>query len=393
MFDVSAQDTIRLIPCAICSAPFDPSTLPAHVYDPYHNFFKFPDHDSICSSCFAEELAKRNRPPSRDPKNIPFIFKSFERARPSDAVTLAGDFERADSGAGVISERGIYTHRKANSITTISRSASTSRLGSETRSVHHKAESLGSLGSRRDFSNHDLHRRGMSADQIRKSMETLRSRNSHSQRYSPPQLLRSRPPSTRPSTRQQQHHSPPDTLRHSPPTPSTATMTPAQRPSTSQESGTLHSRKSSETTAKSQEPMKRKVSFRHGTPEALAYHPMSPPRPSTDVPLPPVSTEARSGIMRSTSTRSVAPRIEEEPDQSQRAVVEELPKGFWARWRERHMMKKQDRQRRKEIRKERQRLRKRREDAEKGIGLELFCTECRIVVHTQPEWKEGSCCV
>ena len=391
MFNVPVQDSIRFIPCAICTAPFDPATIPAHVYDPYHAFFKFTDHASICPSCFAEELAKWSRPPSRDPNNNHFKFKPFERARPSDAITIAGDFERADSGTGFVSERGIYTHRKANSITTISRSASTSRLGSETRSIHHrKVESQGSLGSHREFRRYELHRRGMSADQIRKSMETLRRRNSELQRYSPPQST-TRPPSTRPSTSQQQRHSPPVTVRNSPPTPSTATMTPVQRSSTSHESGTLHSRKSSETVVKSQEQMKRKVSFRQGTPEAKAYNPMSPPRPLKDVPLPRVSTEATSGIIRVTSTRSVAPRIEEEPNQDRRTVLE-TPRSFHARWKARHMMKKKERQLRKEVRKERQRQRKKREDVEKGIGLDLFCTECRIVVRTQPEWKEGSCC-
>ena len=168
-------------------------------------------------------------------------------------------------------------------------------------------------------------------------------------------------------------------------------MTPAQRSSTSHESGTLHSRKSSETVVKSQEQMKRKVSFRQGTPEAKAYNPMSPPRPLKDVPLPTAPVEVRSGIMRNTSTRSVTPRIEEDVSQDRR-VVDETTLGFYARWKARHKMRQKERQIRKDARKERQRQRKKREDIEKGIGLDLFCTECRIVVRTQPEWKEGSCC-
>src|ERR1700759_450623 len=70
---------VALIPCSICSALFDPATLPAHVYDPYRTFFSFSDHATLCPSCFAEELARRTRPPSSNPSPMPPVQLGDER--------------------------------------------------------------------------------------------------------------------------------------------------------------------------------------------------------------------------------------------------------------------------------------------------------------------------
>jgi hypothetical protein len=407
MYNAPSTDIIRLIPCANCTAPFDPSTLPAHVYDPYNAFFIFPYHSSICHSCFAEELAQRTRPPSRDTRTSG-QRKSLERPSTSSDVVIrlsgsqlgeAEAFERSDSGAAFGSEagQGIYSHRKTGSITTISRSASTSRLGTYQR----PRSSMSSLpvSRRNSRSQPDLHRRGMSVDQIRKSMEApVRTpRASPPQRYSPPTSSQPIPeiwqsqstalPSTRPST---SRYSPQEmtatSVRYSPPTPSSATMG-TQRPSTGHDSATLHGRKSTDTKesreARKDDMVRRKVSFRQGTPVPKAYHPMAPPLASS---LP--AGNDMSGI----PLDNIIGRQSYEPEVAE-AASDTAPNGFLGRWRIRRKEKREERARQKAVREERAEAKRVRDNAEKGIGVDIFCPSCRIVVPTVPDWTDGTCCV
>jgi hypothetical protein len=405
MYNAPSTETIRLIPCANCTAPFDPSTLPAHVYDPYNAFFTFPDHSSICHSCFAEELAKRTRPPSSDAQ-ASNQRRSLERPNTGSDVIIrlsgsqlgeAEAFERSDSGAAFGSEagsrQGIYSHRKTGSITTISRSASTSRLGTHQR----PRSSMSSLpASRRNSrSQPDLHRRGMSVDQIRKSMEApVRAPRTS---YSPPMASQPIPeswqshsvaaPSTRPSTAR---YSPQEitatSIRYSPPTPSSATMG-TQRPSTGHDSATLHGRKSTDTKesreARKDDMVRRKVSFRQGTPVPKAYHPMAPPLASSlpsGEPMPEIPLEHMIG------RQSYEPEVAEQASETPST-------GLLGRWRARRKEKREERAKQKAVREERAQAKRIRDDAEKGIGVEIFCPSCRIVVRTVPDWTDGTCCV
>lgn len=138
--------------------------------------------------------------------------------------------------------------------------------------------------------------------------------------------------------------------------------------------------------------VKRKVSFRQGTPVAKAYHPMAPPV-ETNIPLEP-DVILRSFSLERSSYRADggAGDIEMQEFNEEDEEIEE-PGGWYAKWKKRRLLKKEEKQKREAVRKDRQRIRKRREDAEKGIGLELFCPTCRIVVRTTPEWKDGTCCV
>jgi hypothetical protein len=407
MFDPPVEEVINLLPCAICSAPFDPATLPSHVYDPYQTFLLFTHHSSICPSCFAEELAKRTRP---DPDTFGQVSERPVTQQTYRAI-ISG---RHDSAATVISQHRTF-HKKSSSIATIPRSASTP-IESDARSAHRKSNSVSTFsrsGSQRETRSHDMLRSQNSMRESRSSHETSRHRPSTSigrpststgfssttsQKTSPELPQRSQGPSPeipRRSTSRGQSH------------------TQSQRPSPdlsrpSQERPMSRNRPSSEAPRKSAEGMRRKVSFRQGAPIPQSFNPHSPPYhtsqrvpplpeqhtptqipPQYDVPLSPPEPESAPAPNRLPAMLGM---------HHPHSVVQDITslpssKLSWSSWRIRRRQEREAREQRWQAKKEQQSLRKMREEKEKGIGLDLFCPQCQVVVRTTPKWRDGSCCV
>ncbi|KAF2667161.1 hypothetical protein BT63DRAFT_331236 [Microthyrium microscopicum] len=378
MFNQPVEEVVQLLPCVICSAPFDPSTLPSHVYDPYQTFLLFTHHSSICPSCFAEELAKRTQPhPTSGQSSRPMKMNYESPIYDHDMMA------RNDSTTTFVSEHASM-HRKASSISTIPRSASTP-IGSETRSVHRKASSVTTFsrpGSQREYKSADPLRRQPSINHSRKSQETYRARpststgyNSTSSQKNSPELLQ----------RSQSQRASPDL----------SVPNQLDRPASRATSALEPPRKSGDN-------VRRKVSFRHNTPTAI-YNPLSPLRPPTPT-VPPLPEQLmvmpRTPDVPPPSSASGAPappaiRLSPEPRPRASNRRQESPPSStisWTSWRTRRQQEKDAREQRWQLRKEKQRQRKEREDADKGIGLYLFCPECRVVVKTTPKWKNGSCC-
>jgi hypothetical protein len=495
--DISSAN---LVPCSICSSPFDPATLPSHVYDPYRTFFAVPGHSSLCSSCFAEELARRTRPPSSTDSAAPQTqigyalggpqgdspdggreelehgtattvgyhrpsgSESVELVRPKTSHADKGfnsytnpntptiPQERSDSafaGPGpTISRRSSSRsahrqvtshHRKTSSVTTISRNPSVSATESATiaaTSIPGSRSVSGSTFASGRSQGTSLHKKSSSAASLStplpsmsplekakefRSQEALRGQ-SH---YSSATLRRSSSLGGR-SSRQR--------ARTPQAEPTQAIAIPLPRPKTSQSHTENSQMRQSSSDASfsgfmskpgtsSGTDMKRKVSFRQGTPVAVAFNPSSPPRREIGVASPlvegsesgtgsgsgsalghvdnafniPGLMDMSSGVGQSTvipptaSPEANSPQdIIEDPEQGE--PVTEVKKGLWSRWRAKRRREREEREARREVRRERQLERRQMEDADKGIGLELFCSQCRVVVRTVPRWREGSCC-
>jgi hypothetical protein len=184
------EELVNLIPCNICSAPFDPSTFPSHFYDPY-NAFSLPHHSLICPSCFAEELARRAHPsaltrgrgPSLAPAPTEDLIERHDFATPSAPSVSGGTVgtggssskrespvERNDSAAAFVDSRSGTLRRTPSS--TMSRSSS---------ARHRRTKSRETLRGNQVRSGEQLHQQQQLLQQQHsrtKSLELLRSNQS-----------------------------------------------------------------------------------------------------------------------------------------------------------------------------------------------------------------------
>jgi hypothetical protein len=174
-------------------------------------------------------------------------------------------------------------------------------------------------------------------------------------------------------------------------------------PRPSHERPASSNRTSTEATRKSADGMRRKVSFRQGAPIPQSFNPHSPPHhaaPSVP-PLPEQHLPApRQPQYEMPVNLPPAPQQNRLPAMlgmhHPHSVVQDSPPSTslsWSSWRIRRRQEREAREQRWQTRKEQQRQRKMREEKEKGIGLDLFCPQCQVVVNTMPKWRDGSCCM